>query len=385
MSTPRVDDAQRRARLLRRHGFAEPRRPDDLVGVCDAMIGLHATTPSTVHLSAWARTRGPGPDPQQVGDLLHERRELVKQLAMRRTLFVVSREVLPDTIGAVGARVAGTQRTAMVRDLRRTPGVTDPDELIDAAARVVVGTLADGVARSAAELRLATPQLQLPAMHQMTSRVLNMLSAAGQVVRGPNDAPWHRSRPRWSSMAAWLGSEPAIPDAATALRAMVRRWLATFGPGTETDIVWWLGSTKAAVRAALAALDVAEVGLDDGQTGYLLADDLAPVDPVPPGALLLPELDPTTMGWKQRDFYLGPHAPALFDRNGNGGQTAWWDGRVVGGWFRRDDGSVGLHLLESLPRNAQRALAVRADDLATWLGEVRPRPSFPAPFMADLG
>ena len=59
-----------------------------------------------------------------------------------------------------------------------------------------------------------------------------------------------------------------------------------------------------------------------------------------PWAALLPVLDPTVMGWKERDFYLGPHGPLLFDTNGNAGTTAWWDGRIVGCWAQDPDGVV---------------------------------------------
>lgn len=50
----------------------------------------------------------------------------------------------------------------------------------------------------------------------------------------------------------------------------------------------------------------------------------------------LPALDPTTMGWQRRHFYLGDQAEKNFDRNGNGGPTAWWNGRIVGGWLAGD-------------------------------------------------
>lgn len=32
---------------------------------------------------------------------------------------------------------------------------------------------------------------------------------------------------------------------------LVRRWLCAYGPGTEADLVWWLGATKTAVRRCL--------------------------------------------------------------------------------------------------------------------------------------
>jgi hypothetical protein len=129
---------------------------------------------------------------------------------------------------------------------------------------------------------------------------------------------------------------------------------------------------------------VVEVDLDDGSVGYVLSDDLEPVEPAAPAALLLPELDPTLMGWKQREWYLGPHGAHLFDSNGNGGQTVWWDGRIVGGWHQRVDGSIEVHLLEKLNRTAAAAIDVRADELAVWLGEHRPKPGYPSPISKAL-
>jgi hypothetical protein len=81
--------------------------------------------------------------------------------------------------------------------------------------------------------------------------------------------------------------------------------------------------------------------VDLGATAaYVLADDLDPTPMPDPSAALLPTLDPTTMGWKERDWYLGPHGPTLFDSNGNAGPTVWWEGRVVGGSSQRRDGEI---------------------------------------------
>ena len=98
-------------------------------------------------------------------------------------------------------------------------------------------------------------------------------------------------------------------------------------------------------------------------------------------AALLPVLDPTVMGWKQRDFLLGPHGPALFDRNGNAGTTAWWDGRVVGCWIQDDDGAVRVVLLEDVGREARDALAVEAARLTSWLAGVKVGTVYPSPAM----
>nr|WP_183373235.1 winged helix DNA-binding domain-containing protein [Gordonia humi] len=367
-----------RRHLLAGEGLDSARPAERVVQVADALVGLHATTPSTVHVSVWARSGAVRPD--DVDAALYADRSLVKQLAMRRTLFVMSRPILADAVGAIGSRVAASERTNMLRDLRREDGPADPEGWIE-AGRTAVLDLLDGREMTSSDIRKALPEFDIGIMRDlgkkwggsspMLPRLLNHLAAAGDVVRGSNLAGWFASRPEWTSMSSWLG-EPLVavgPDEGH--RDLIARWLRAFGPGTETDIVWWLGSTKTAVRKALAALDVVEVELESGEVGYLLADDVAPVDPVPPRALLLPGLDPTTMGWKQRDFYLADrHVKHLFDTTGNGGQTAWWDGRIVGGWVQDDD-RIRCQLLEDVPPEGVRALGERAVELAAWLGDVR--------------
>lgn len=387
IARPYISDAQRRTRLQRRH-LLDGSGGHPVTAVADAVAGLHATTPSTVHLSTWAR--GGASTPEAVEAALYDHRTLVKQLVMRRTLFVMTREMLAESVSAVGPRVAASERTNLLRDLRRDDGPDDPENWIDRAREAVLAEFADGAGRTSADLRTRLPEFDIAIMRDegkayggpspILPRMLNYLAALGDVVRGPNDAPWHRSRPAWVSMESWLGAPLPRIDVADGHRALVQRWLRQYGPGTETDLVWWLGSTKTAVRAALAALEVTEVDLDGGGTGYLMSDDLDPVEPVAPRALLLPALDPTTMGWKDRGFYLGEHAAELFDRNGNGGQTAWWDGRIVGGWVLRED-TVRVIPLEDLSLAAEAALANRADELVAWLGDDRPNAGFPSPLM----
>ena len=90
------------------------------------------------------------------------------------------------------------------------------------------------------------------------------------------------------------------------------------------------------------------------------------------------------MGWKERDWYLGPHAELLFDRNGNAGPTVWWEGRVVGGWSQRRDGEIAFRLLEDVGADAVTAIEAEAARLAGWLGDVRFSPGFLPPFQRAL-
>ena len=131
--------------------------------------------------------------------------------------------------------------------------------------------------------------------------------AEALIVRGRNDGHWRMSRPAWTLMSAWLGEVPEPPTADEGYAELVRRWLRTFGPGTETDIVWWLGATKTAVRRG-AGRRRCRRGVP-GRRRHRLGAARRPRAGrarVEPWAALLPVLDPTVMGWKQRDFYLEP-------------------------------------------------------------------------------
>ena len=130
--------------------------------------------------------------------------------------------------------------------------------------------------------------------------------------------------------------------------------------------------------------EVVEIELDGGATGLLPAADAEPVGAPDPWVALLPALDPTPMGWKGRDWYLGAHRARLFDRNGNIGPTAWSDGRIVGGWAQRDDGEVVVHLLEDVGAEVSGALAAEAAAVQDWLGDVVVKARFPTPLEREL-
>jgi hypothetical protein len=367
-----VPDAERRARMARRHGIAPPYRLPDPVAATRAMTVLHSTEPPTPYLSIHARVDGI--TRADVERALYDDRTLVKQLAMRRTLFVFPRDLLPAAWGSASARVAGTERRRIAKDVEKAGIATDGEVWLDEARDRVLAHVAghpEGIA--ARELGRLFPELATPVAVSAGSlwnhtRLLTHLGLTAHLVRGPNGGHWRISRPVWVPMTTWLGEEPAPLPAEDGYAELVGRWLRTFGPGTETDVVWWLGATKGVVRRALADVGAVPVALESGDTGWLLPDDLEPEPSVEPWAALLPVLDPTVMGWKQRDFYLDrAHVPYLFDTNGNAGTTVWWDGRVVGCYVQDGDGVVRVVLREDPGADARAALDVEAGRLTTWL------------------
>lgn len=381
-----VPDTERRSRLGRRHALAPAHRVDSVAGATRAMTVLHATEPATVYLSCWARVREVSV--ATIDRALYDDRDVVKQLAMRRTLFVFPRELLPAAWGSASARVAETELRRMAKDVEKAGVDTDGQAWVHRSREAVRAAIAehpDGL--TALEVRALLPDVAVT--YDVTSgsvwnhsRILTHLGLTHDLVRGLNTQHWRVSRPRWTLMEDWLGVVPPSSPAAEGYAELVRRWLHSFGPGTETDLVWWLGSTKSAVRAALSDVGAVQVGLDGGETGWLLPEDVEPLTgDDEPWVALLPVLDPTVMGWKQRDFYLGSRAGELFDRNGNAGTTAWVDGRVVGCWTQGETGEVRVHLLEEVEDGPRRALQAEADRLTRWLDGQRVGTVYPSPAM----
>jgi winged helix DNA-binding protein len=374
---------ERRNRLAFRHFPADSDL--SIATITAALIGLHATDPATPYLSLWARC--PRFVTTDLDGELYRMRSMVRHLAMRRTLWLINADDLAIIQPAASDRVADNERRKLIADVQKAWPATDGTHWLNHACTAVLRHLDEQGPASGTELRATLPELSGtydPAPGKpwggavpIAPRVLTVLSARGDIVRGPNDGSWTTSRPRWAAIASWLGERTEPMSAQAAGAELTRRWLRTFGPATVEDIKWWFGTTLTAVRTALADIDAVAVDLH-GSNGYALPDDLEPEPNIPPWCALLPGLDVTTMGWYQRDWYLGEHRGQVFDSNGNAGPTAWWNGRVVGGWYQDAGARVRLQLLEDPGRDARRALQRRADELTSWLDGVRIRPRFPS-------
>lgn len=391
-SRPRITDEQRRARLGRRHLLAPEHHAASVEEVADALVGLHATDAATVYLSACARLAEPSAAEVERG--LYEDVTLVKLLSMRHTLFAVTTGLAPYVSSSTARAIAARERRNLLKFLRENaedPSRWDEDGLAG-TEREVLAALAEHGEATTAELGKAVPALRetivvargkpYEARQSVGSRVLRLLASDGHV---------RRARPRgsWTSSSYPWAPAPRLPELPVreAKTELARRWLASYGPATEADLKWWTGWTLGDTRKAIAEAGAVEVELTAG-TGWALPGDLdhpGPAGRPAPWAALLPGLDPTAMGWRDRDWYLSPaDIPALFDRAGNIGPTVWWNGRIVGGWAQRADGEVVWRALTDPGREAAAAIEAEAGRLSGWLGAVRVTPRFRTPLEREL-
>lgn len=398
-----VPVSERQARLARRHLLLEEDRTDAVASIADAVVALHSTDPVTVHLSAMARMRHPSVG--AVEQALYDDRAVVRHHAMRRTLWVATPEM-------VRLMHAAATRTLVDPERRRTAklladnGVEDPDRWLDDARDQVVATLEERGPLTARELGVAVPGLtraivmapgkSYSATVSAHTRVLLNLGFEGRILRTRPTGTWVNGAYRYAATDRWLDGGLGDLDERSAAGELALRWLRRFGPATAVDLQWWMGWTVARTKTALAdsgavacLLEDEEAHGDDGgvsltRAGWLAPGDEDPVEPVAPWLALLPSLDPTTMGWKQRGWYLPARARHAFDRMGNAGPTIWVDGRVVGVWSPSEAGEVRTHLFDDLPAETRAAIAQRAAALADTVGGATFTVRFPSPVSTAL-
>ena len=382
-----ITDADRRARLATRQLLSPGARMPTPETAADALVALHATDPATVFLALATRLTAPSIAAVEQS-LYGEKPALVRLLAMRRTMFVVGRELAAVVDSAAARAIAAKERKGLLAHLADGGG-WDAAWLARTEAEVLAA-LGDGGPMTGARLGAVVPALRervtvavgkpYETTQNVASRVLRVLAAENRIRRDRPSGSWTSSQFRWVPGRPL----PELP-AAGARADLARAWLAVYGPGTEADLKWWTGWTLGDVRKALVAVGAEPVRLDDGQTGHVLPGDTGPEPAPEPWAALLPALDPTPMGYQQRDWYLPPaHVGELFDRTGNIGPTVWWDGRIVGGWAQRPDGELVWQLLDKVPRTGLAEIGAEAARLTAFIGDARVTPRFRTPLERRL-
>ncbi|MFJ9380696.1 winged helix DNA-binding domain-containing protein [Streptomyces sp. NPDC101455] len=389
--TPRhITTPERRARLALRHRLAASTHAASPEAVADSLVALHGTDPATVYLAVGARLADPSLTVPETTRALYEDRTLLRMHGMRHTVFVFPADLTAVVHASTGLAVAARERASLIKDMAKA-GAPDAAWLKEVEAALLTALAGRGQA-TAAELAQDEPRLReqfvyaagknYEGVHTVSTRLLRVLGVEGKVVRGRPLGGWTSNQFRWA-----VAPEHPELDIAEAQAALLDRWLTACGPATEADLKWWTGWRVTDVRRALTTIGAEPVSLDEGPA-YVAAGDLAPLaGPSEPWAALLPGLDPTAMGWQQRDWYLAPELrPALFDGSGNVGPTVWWDGRVVGGWAQRPDGEIVWRILdgEGVGREGEAAIGVAAERLRGWVGVTRVTPRFRTPVERGL-
>jgi hypothetical protein len=384
-----ITTSERRARLAARHRLLPRLRGDDLPAVVDDLVGLHSSDPVTVYLSAAARLREPSL--QAVSDALYRDRSLVRHHAMRRTLWVATPEVVRLMHASSTRALVGPERRRTLAMLVAS-GILDAESWLAGARNLVLDDLEAHGPSTAREVGQRVPALarrlllpsntQPEATQSAHTRVLLNLGFAGEVLRAEPSGSWVNGAYRYAVTTSWLPGGLGDLEVEPAAAALAQAYLRRFGPVTSADLQWWTGWTKTATTRALTDCGAVPVQLDAGR-GWLAAGDDETPDPEP-WVAALPSLDPTTMGWKDRGWYLPAAAADAFDSFGNAGPTLWVDGRVVGAWAQHKDGRLLTHYFEPVPAPRRDELADRLAQIVALVGDTRFSVRFPGRIQAKI-
>ncbi|MBB5936361.1 winged helix DNA-binding domain-containing protein [Streptomyces zagrosensis] len=316
--------------------------------------GLQAQEPQEPFVGLWSRLRAF--DPHTISDLLTERL-VVRTHLMRRTVHLVT----ADDALAWRARHDAMLRQRALGAYRREFAGVDLDELATAGQAL----LADGEPRSMAELgRVLAERWPEPGPRALGEVVIAALVPAVQM---PPRGLWRaRAGVRNVPLAFWLGREVApLPpsDSDPVGQALVRRYLAAFGPAASADVRAWCG--LAGLPTAIAAIRDELVTFRDERGRELLDLPDAPrPDPETPAPVrFLPAFDNAILGYHDRGRIIDDAHRGL---SVAGARVVLVDGRVAATWSVKA-GTVTVASLRDFSRADRNAVAEQGRALASFL------------------
>lgn len=314
-----LDDRALNRALLSRQLLLE-RSPHSPLAAIEHLVGLQAQLPMPPYFGLWARLAKF--DPEELSRLYADRR-VVRIAAMRSTVHLISAD---DCLRLRPVMQPASYRAMTPRSRygRALAGV-DLDELERLGRQLVEAEPQTG-AQIAASLALRWPGVDADALaFGVRARV--------PLVQVPPRGQWRRSgQARLTSAEHWIGRPLQPPDVA----AVVRRYLAAYGPAGVADAQVWSGLSG--LRSVFESLrtELLTFRSESGAELFDLPDAPRPSGELPAPVRLLPEFDNILLSHDERSrIYRPVHRRLIFTVNGIIHPTVLVDGFVRAVWKLR--------------------------------------------------
>ncbi len=262
--------------------------------------------------------------------------------------------------------VAAADYHPMLAAIRRTQRewgdrITKAPADLDRSAPLgrVRAALAEGPVRRPELLSLVTDE---------HAAVRHSLDTELELLRVPPSGSWDRRRADLCAAADTVVAHTDL-DEADALRWLIGRYLAGFGPAAAADIASFIGLKVTPIREALAGMELRRFRDSDGRELLDVPDGLLPDPDTPAPVRFLPTWDAVLLVHARRTAVL-PEAyrPVIFHvKMPPSYPTVLVDGQVAATW-RWEEGEVRLDPLRRLSAGERRAIDEEAQRLAAFHG-----------------
>ncbi|HET9141372.1 winged helix DNA-binding domain-containing protein [Actinophytocola sp.] len=313
----------------------------NVVDAVEHLVGMQAQAPNAPYLGLWSRLAA-----FTVEDLSTAitERTVVRSSLMRGTIHLVS--------AADCVALHPLTRIIFERSVRAAPGLPAGAALDEVLAEAA-GLLADQP-RSLAELRRLLAESRPDQDPEGMGRAARYLLP---LVHVPPKGLWGQTgQARMTTVRAWLGRD-VEPHGDRA--AMLRRYLAGYGPASAKDVQTWSG--LAGWRDVFAGLDLRTFRDERGAELFDLPDAALPDPDTPAPVRLLPEYDNCLRSHTDRLRVMAAESrAALFATKNDAPMPAFLvDGFVRGTWRLRQDRRTATVVIQPFaPLTKRHAAAV---------------------------
>jgi hypothetical protein len=351
---------------LSRHHLDERAQKGQLTRVVGDVCGVQAQVLAGAAIGIWARVEGVSAE--DIDALMWKRHSLVKTWAMRGTLHLLSATDLPIYTAALKTRLKGMEEW-LVKNHKMIPG--EMEQVVSEIRKALDGRcltreqLADRIGKQS-KIGAKFRQLMLSGWGVL----LQPAAYDGSLCFGPS----HGTNVSFVRPDQWLGRWEE-PDSDEALRTLVLRFAACYGPVTRQDFQhWWSRPDEKTMRVIEAAFNELEQVEFEGRQCWLRKQD---VDRVQKARLvrtvrLLPSWDCYVMFYHPRELFVPARFRSrIFDQIHGNSPVLLIDGIAAGVWSKKKRGK-GLEIrVDSFQRLSPKQISSireEAHSLAEFLG-----------------
>ncbi len=311
--------------ILGKQHLSEDSKTDNIIQITQDIGGLHATSPTTPYLSLLARTNSFSIE--MFREELYKKKSLAKVTFVRKTMFVLPKNMLPIAFSAV-------QRNTKLLTDQHLKYLQLTQKKYENISKEILYILKN---RGQTLKELKTEMGKIPNLMY----IVRMMCFQGLLIRGAPKSGWKSNLHTYFPFKEYFPDlELTTLDEKEAQLFVINHYIANFGPVTESDITWWTGFPKSLVRKLLQEIQdkLSIIQIKGFKSHYfVLTSQESSIKNIQiqnsQSINIVPCLDPYLMGYKNRDRYLDQNYYSyVFDLSGNATTTILHEGKVIGIW-----------------------------------------------------